>query len=373
MFVIDRWAGLSMASSKTGSSSEVDTFLTLSWELVKIKFSLREYLARWTKANVRRHIICERDVGLFSLIQQVIANVPFAVRQRRIPIVFFQDKTCYWTPNGYRGKDTVWEYYFEPIFAGHPASSIPRHIRRTISTKFPSPFEAGYFEGENTFISNNFGDHHRLRNQALAIPYLLDDPDDGLRLDASEIIRDYVRPRDYINRKVDDFFAEYMNEEFVIGVHVRGTDAVSRREVRPHRRGSLDISRYVAELKGQLEVEPAAKIFVATDAKASLDHIKNSFANRVFAYDSIRHEGGESAGAGPTGWIMPAYVAADRDQAARNGEEAIIEYLLLSRCRLLVHNGSSLARTALLKSPRMPHINTHKLGRRRGGFRQVPS
>ena len=31
---------------------------------------------------------------------------------------------------------------------------------------------------------------------------------------------------------------------------------------------------------------------------------------------------------------MPAYIARDRNLAARNGEEAIIEYLLLSRVRL---------------------------------------
>ena len=56
---------------------------------------------------------------------------------------------------------------------------------------------------------------------------------------------------------------------------------------------------------------------------------------------------------------MPAYIAQDRDRAARNGEEAIIEYLLLSRCQVLIHNGSGLARTVLLKVPEMPHVNTH--------------
>jgi hypothetical protein len=79
----------------------------------------------------------------------------------------------------------------------------------------------------------------------------------------------------------------------------------------------------------------------------------------VLATDSIRHEHGEAAGLGPTGWIMPAYIASDRDRAARNGEEAVIEYLLLSRCDYLVHNGSSLARTVLLNVPQLAHPNTH--------------
>ena len=58
---------------------------------------------------------------------------------------------------------------------------------------------------------------------------------------------------------------------------------------------------------------------------------------------------------------MPAYIAGDRDRAAQNGEEAIVEYLLLSRCDFLVHNGSSLARTVLLTRPALRHINTHHL------------
>jgi hypothetical protein len=99
---------------------------------------------------------------------------------------------------------------------------------------------------------------------------------------------------------------------------------------------------------------------VATDEQASLDHVTKAFGRRVVAYDSVRHQGGEAAGQGPTGWIMPAYIARDRDVAAMNGEDAVIEYLLLSRCHYLVHNGSSLARTVLLNAPRLPHTNTHR-------------
>src|SRR6185369_11510514 len=65
-------------------------------------------------------------------------------------------------------------------------------------------------------------------------------------------------------------------------------------------------------------------------------------------------------GKGPTGWIMPAYIAGDRDRAERNGEEAVVEYLLLSSCDYLVHNGSGLARTVLLNAPQLPHTNTHR-------------
>ena len=146
----------------------------------------------------------------------------------------------------------------------------------------------------------------------------------------------------------------------LIGVHARGTDATSKQELRTFRQGSLVLSRYVAEIERLLDIQPRAKILVASDEQSSLNYLAKAFGHRVIAYESVRHYGGEAAGQGPTGWIMPAYIARDRDVAAKNGEDAVIEYLLLSRCHYLVHNGSSLARTVLLNAPRLPHTNTHR-------------
>ncbi|MFL6186624.1 MAG: hypothetical protein ACJ745_17765 [Actinomycetes bacterium] len=180
-----------------------------------------------------------------------------------------------------------------------------------------------------------------------------------LRRKAKIIVDGFIRPRAYILRAAADFFARHMAGHQLIGVHARGTDATSKQELRTFRQGSLVLSRYVAEIERLLEAQPRAKIFVASDEQSSLNYLAKVFGPRVIAYESVRHHGGEAAGQGPTGWIMPAYIARDRDVAAKNGEDAVIEYLLLSRCHYLVHNGSSLARTVLLNAPRLPHTNTH--------------
>ncbi|MGI9145393.1 MAG: O-fucosyltransferase family protein [Chloroflexota bacterium] len=309
---------------------------------------------------MKRHIICERDVGLFSLVQQVIANIPWALQEGRIPIALFTHRTCYFTGSCYRGRDTVWEYYFEPIMAAHPVASIPQHLRTTISSRHPDPNAPGYFADEHTFVSNHFGDHPDLDGKTLVIPYLLDDPPIALRNAAHQIIRQFIVPREYVLRKAQRFFQQHLSRGDTIGVHVRGTDAISAREIRPHRQNSLSLSTYMAVIQELVEVRPQAKIFVATDDEASLIAVREAFGARVVAYDSIRHAGGDAAGSGPTGWIMPAYISADRDRAARNGEEAIVEYLLLSSCDYLVHNGSSLARTVLLNKPELMHTNTRR-------------
>jgi hypothetical protein len=317
----------------------------------------------------RFHIICERDVGLFSLIQQVIANVPWAVRENRIPVVYFGENTCYWTPGGYQGRSTVWEYYFQPLIPDYPASAIPDPIRKLISADRPTANDVGSFVDDAYFVSRHFGDHPRLRGVTLPIPYQWDDPGDALRRTAKAIVDDFVRPRSYLRRKADEFFHRHLAGRYVIGVHARGTDATSTQERRSFRQDSLVLSRYLEEIERLLSREPAATIFVASDDQASVDHLAGVFGTRVISYDSIRHRGGEPAGRGPTGWIMPAYIAGDRDTAARNGEDAVIEYLLLSRCDHLVHNGSSLARTVLLNAPALPHTNTH---RRPAGVQESP-
>lgn len=307
----------------------------------------------------RLHVICERDVGLFSLVQQVIANVPWALAEGRVPIVHFGSRTCYWTPHGHRGKATVWEYYFDPLVVSHPAGRARDATHALTSSEHPSPFDVGYAASPTTFVSCHFGDHPDVNGATLPIPYEWDDPADPLRREAKGVLDRFVRPRAYIRRRVDRFFARHMAGHHTIGVHVRGTDAVSTLELRAHRQGSLVLERYVAEIQRLLEARPNAKILVASDDELCVKYLRQVFPDRVIAYGSVRHRGGETAGHGPTGWLMPAYITADRDVAAQNGEDAIIEYLLLSRCDHLVHNGSSLARTVLLNAPNLPHTNTH--------------
>ncbi|MCP5119611.1 MAG: hypothetical protein GY953_53105, partial [bacterium] len=133
-------------------------------------------------------VICERDVGLFSLIQQVIANVPRAVAEDRIPVVYFGKNCSYYTPSGYRGRDTVWEYYFEPLVEDTPAAAVSAGVAATIEASPPNLFTPGYEVDEVSFATSNFGDHPELVGRSLAIPYEWDDPSDGLRRTTARIV-----------------------------------------------------------------------------------------------------------------------------------------------------------------------------------------
>ena len=301
----------------------------------------------------------ERDVGLFSLVQQVVANIAWARHEGRVPIADFRERCCYWTPRGYEGARSVWEYYFEPLVDRYPADTISESLRSRIDRDFPDMNDLGYFAQADVFVTNHYGDHPSLFGKAPVIPYMDATPDQSLRERTSNLMRTYVRPREYLQRKADSFFAEHLQGREVIGVHVRGTDAVSAKETRTYRQGSLDLDRFVRILSALVQQQPEARILVATDAQSSLNQLLDAFGDRVVAYESVRHLEGEPAGSGPTGLIMPAYITHDRDTAARNGEDAVVELLLLGRCSHLVHNGAGLALTALLRDPAMQHTNTH--------------
>ncbi|MCP4190005.1 MAG: hypothetical protein GY768_05190 [Planctomycetaceae bacterium] len=304
------------------------------------------------------HLICERDVGLFSLIQQVIANVPWALTEGRKPIAFFRDRCVYFTPASFRERDNVWEYYFEPLIADYPASTIDDSIIESIDKNFPKWNELGRMH-ERAFVTANFGDHPELAKKAISIPYLWDDPDRALRQTTAEIIQRYVRPRKYIKDQVKTFWQDKLKGHYVVGVHLRATDSISSSERRAHRFGSLSWRKYLSAISQIILERPDCKLFLATDSEKYVTKMTKYFGNRVVTFNSIRHQGGSSAGLGPNRGLMPAYIAADRNAAARNGYEAVVEYLLLSHCNMLVHNSSSLARTVLLNNCEQPHINTH--------------
>jgi hypothetical protein len=297
------------------------------------------------------HIVCERDVGLFNLVLGVISHVRWALSEGRIPLVFWGRNTCYWTPLGYRGHDSVWEYYFEPLVPEYPASRIPSHVLQWIADH---PREKKYVD-ERAFVSRGGAFHVRFDGERVRGPRNVT-ASRKIRQLTSGIVRDYIRPRDYILEKADRFARECMTDRYVIGVHIRGTDAIGH-PAKFVRQRHVSIREYCDVVRRQLRKKPDALVLVASDAHDSVDRMRSVFGKRVIAYDSIRHEVGELAGTGPLGGSMPAFLTQDRDKAARSGEEAVIEYLLLCRCDYLVHNLSAIPRMVLLSVADMPETN----------------
>lgn len=231
-------------------------------------------------------------------------------------------------------------------------------VRQHVRSHFPNNTSAGYFIDNTVFVSNHFGDHKQLKN-SLKIPHGWHDPDNEVRSHASAIIDQYIRPRTYILDKANAFIQENTKGVYTIGVHIRGTDVTDKNQHNVSRRGTYNLQSYEQVVNQLLKEYPEARIFVATDSLDALTFIQNRFSNKVIHQSSVFHIEGKVTGKGPMGWGIPAYLSEDTEKAAKNGEEAIIDYLILSQCQYLVHNGSGLPRTALLKNPDLKHTNIH--------------
>jgi hypothetical protein len=70
------------------------------------------------------HIVCDRDVGLFNLILGVIPHTHWALTEGRIPIIYYGEKNCYWTPNGYRGRNKLIRNLAQ-MHAENPRHQVP--------------------------------------------------------------------------------------------------------------------------------------------------------------------------------------------------------------------------------------------------------
>ena len=301
------------------------------------------------------HIVCDWDVGLFNLLLGVLSHTYWAITEGRIPIIYYGNKNCYWTPKGYRGRNTVWEYYFEPVIPEYPVSRIPPYVVEWIANNTLERSHPGQFIDEFTFVSRSGAWHITVEGEGLRGPRGHLPSSRKLRQVASALIQTYIRPRDYIRDKADHFFRKKMDGHYVIGVHIRGTDAIGD-PGRQAAQTSVNYDKFVAVLRDLIKTNPDAMIFVASDEQDSVDRIQNAFAN-VVTYDSVRHLSGEAAGWGPAGGLMPAYLTLDPDRAAQNGEDAVIDYMLLCRSNYLVHNYSSIPRAVLLTVPGMPDTN----------------
>jgi hypothetical protein len=116
------------------------------------------------------HIVCDWDVGLFNLFLGVITHTHWALSEGRIPIIYYTNRNCYWTPSGYRGCNTVWEYYFEPVIPEYPASRIPSHVIKAIANNPPERKARGSFVDDYSFVTSDGAWHITIDGEGLRGP-----------------------------------------------------------------------------------------------------------------------------------------------------------------------------------------------------------
>lgn len=150
------------------------------------------------------------------------------------------------------------------------------------------------------------------------------------------IVKKYIHPLPWIQKRVGQFVHDHYEGFFVIGVHYRGTDKV------------LEAPRVTYEsmfnkIKEHVPFNSSYKIFVATDEADFLLAIKKVFPNNVLATNASRTNGAKG-------------IHFTTARSFDNGKEALIDALLLSRCNLLIRTSSNLSLWSTYFNPNVTTI-----------------
>ena len=158
--------------------------------------------------------------------------------------------------------------------------------------------------------------------------------DEKWRASAKERVIDrFVKIKENIQTKIDDFYYENMSAKTTIGIHLRG----------PHKHGEIPyVPIPIILAEANKYAGPDVQFFVATDQIALLELAKKELNGPVIYYECERFW--ESTAPDPGMKLHP-----------KLGEDVLIEAMLLSRCDFFVHTILHLSTTVLYFNPSLKH------------------
>jgi len=196
-----------------------------------------------------------------------------------------------------------WEYYFEPICVDTLAGARPRIVDTDQHMRFALRAENG-------------------------MP----------RRRAAELVERYVRVKRHILEKIEAFALAKFADAFVIGVHYRGTDKKDEAPRIPYETVEMAVHSAIGRAAAA-----NVRIFVASDEQAFVDHMLDCFPGKVEVWETRRSTDG-----------TPIWVS--NEENYKKGEDALIDCLLLSRCRLLIRTASDLGLVSTFFNPKLTEV-----------------
>ena len=287
-------------------------------------FRVAERLAEPAVAPPGRHLVIatRHNCGLWSMFFQVIGLIRYAERHGLEPVVYFNDATCWWSPDGYNGSRNAWEYFFEPISSvsamellGTRAHSLEDASVQQIQAARPDDIVM------SDYILDHVGHYDHTEEQ---------------RQEYAGIVERRIKLKSQVLVKLNVTLVEALTRG-ATAVHYRGTDksCESARQ---------SVHEYYDAL--QHRVDPSHKLFVATDDAPFLEWMIGTYGDRVLYTQAARSHDRTALHLGP-------------HRGPQQAEECLLDVLLMSKCQHLVHGNSSVTNGVLAFNPAMSHDALH--------------
>jgi hypothetical protein len=262
-----------------------------------------------------------RRCGAFSMFFQVLGHLRLAETQGLRPVVYFNQQVCYWSESGYNGSRNAWEYFFLPV-AG-------------LSMEQVYPDTAALENLDTAALRDRLADRAVVRDDYLAEEIGFEGRLDARQRDlAAALVERHVRIRPEILALAEGYLQRTLQGRTAIGVHYRGTDKVV--EAIPP-----SFEQYRQAIDAELARTPDASIFAATDCARFLERLQWLYGERVVNTLAHRSSDGQPVHFGSTA----------------SAQEVLVDVLLLSRTRHLIHGVSNVSAAALVFNRSLPHTD----------------
>jgi len=154
-----------------------------------------------------------------------------------------------------------------------------------------------------------------------------------------EFATTYLKFKDRLLTKVNLFCEKFINNKRVISLHKRGTDQFTSRGHAGNVVAFTD-EQLIEMVKNNLEDYDF--IFLATDEDRVYKLLKEYFGDKVLSYSTIRSQEGDTRG------THVAHINDTEENKYILGEEAIIDFLIMSRCSYSLCMKSNLSLLTIL-------------------------
>jgi len=249
--------------------------------------------------------------GLFAYYWGVI-NALNQIKNEDKLYVDLSKKTPYYDPN-YQETGNVWEYYFEQPFSDY---DLLNNITCDFDTFCPDPtsFKFG-LDGEGNYSLSDNSNQYAKTNTL-----------------AKRLTQKYLKLKPHIIKKIQDFENEYMIGSNILGVQYRGGEALHSGHGK-NQHHMMSIEYHISKIDENLNTGKYDKLFLITNDQYARDILMNHYNDNIIKYDSDL--------------LCPVGVHIDvpwihNDRNYEKGEFAVIDCILLSRCKKILATSSNL-------------------------------
>jgi hypothetical protein len=277
------------------------------------------------------------DPGFFPAVLSALNQLQYAERRAYLPVVDFGQESFGEYYESRLGED-VWSYYFKPVAAYSKAdiNSMledendrlgPEDIVRLSDSRIE---RLCHFDARSIY-------HHTLGRWREDFPANVYSWYEHMRYRGHLAVSKYLRVNDSIRREAEGFWDRHLSGERVLGLHIRGTDLAMAPPVR--------LEAFMEQIDTWLQHKPFSKLFLVTDQQQYLDSLRYFYGEQLVFQPQLRS------------WDSRHPRQMSRKTPARLGRLALIDVLLLSRCRFVLRGASCAAEFAHYLRPKLGSHN----------------